>query len=63
MFFDPKSALDLAEKMEESFSEKINISNNKNNSLIDKEVKKKIKNFAINFEDIILEASEIFNNR
>ena len=64
IFFDPKSAFNLAEKMEECFSEKKNkLKNQKNNANVEKEVKKKIKNFAINFEDIVLEASKIFNNR
>ena len=64
IFFNPKSALNLAEKLEECFFDKSNRLVNKKNCEIEyKEAKKKTINFAMNFEEIILEASKIFNNR
>ena len=61
IFFDPKSALNLAEKLEECFFDKSKkLVNEKNYEYKDNESKKKILNFAMNFEDIVLEASKIF---
>ena len=62
IFFDPKSASNLAQKMEECFSSKSSNVYKENNEIKDKELKEKIINFAKSFEDIVLEASKIFKN-